>query len=151
MCVCIYIVYIFYYHPPKHLFLFSLSIIMTKDGKTLPICQEPNLTCSCLVWVLLAFGKGQCTCDSIPPYFVAILNCNNQSVIRIAHNDVFHKHKKHIEIIVIWVIICNIEHFIFVLFLPLCNWLMSLPNCFVHLSPNLSSSLNYHLQFEEPC
>ena len=100
-CVCIYIVYIFHYHPPKHLFLFSLSIIMTKDGKTLPICQEPNLTCSCLVRVLPAFGEGQCTCDSIPPYSVAILNCDNQSVIRIAHNDVFHEHKKHIEIIVI--------------------------------------------------
>ena len=98
MCVCIYIVYIFHYHPPKHLFLFSLSIIMTKDGKTLPICQEPNLTCSCLVRVLPAFGEGQCTCDSIPPYSVAILNCDNQSVIQIAHNDVFHEHKKHIEI-----------------------------------------------------
>lgn len=34
----------------------------------------------------------------VPQHLSSIIGCDNRNAIRIAHNDVFHKRTKHIEI-----------------------------------------------------
>ncbi|XP_059628507.1 uncharacterized mitochondrial protein AtMg00810-like [Cornus florida] len=55
-----------------------------------------------------------------------VLCCDNQSIIYIAYNDVFHKHTKHIEIVILCITMLLGALYIFILQLPLIRQLTSL-------------------------